>query len=75
MKYYCVVNFNVGGSIKRNVSVERVAEDGPLSPGAFQCARECNKMGSGCAAFGVVAGSTCYLMSSVSGGDEGSVGC
>ncbi|GBF97656.1 hypothetical protein Rsub_10532 [Raphidocelis subcapitata] len=65
VKYYCALNFNVGGAIKRNTTVERVPEDGPLSPGAFQCARECNKMGSGCAAFGVVAGTSCYLMSAV----------
>jgi hypothetical protein len=65
VKYYCALNFNVGGTIKKNRTVERVAEDGPLSPGAFQCARECNKMGAGCAAFGVVAGSTCYIMSAV----------
>lgn len=65
MRYYCALNFNVGGSIKRNTTVERVAEDGPLSPGAYQCARECNKMGAACAAFGVVAGTNCYLMGSV----------
>lgn len=47
------------------LSLHFVTQDGPLSPGAFQCARECNKMGSGCAAFGVVAGSNCYIMSSV----------
>jgi energy-converting hydrogenase Eha subunit B len=65
MKYYCALNFNVGGSIKKNFTVERVAEDGPLSPGVFQCARRCNKMGPECAAFGVVAGSNCYLMGAV----------
>ncbi len=65
MKYYCALNFNVGGVIKANRTVERVAEDGPLSAGAYQCARECNKMGAACSAFGVV-GASCYLMSAVS---------
>lgn len=64
MKYYCALNFNVGGSIKKNITVERVDQDGPLSPGAFQCARECSRMGGGCGAFGVV-GANCYLMSAV----------
>jgi hypothetical protein len=75
-KYYCALNFNVGGSIRRNRTVERVPEDGPVSPGAFQCARECNKMGAACTAFGVV-GSNCYLMSAVSrrgGGGRGAAG-
>lgn len=109
VKYHCALNFNVGGKIAKNKTVERVAEDGPLSPGAFQvrvggggwgpaegvggqglwlrccarrgransppqththtpqCARECNRMGAGCAAFGVVAGTNCYIMSSVRG--------
>jgi len=74
MKYYCALNFNVGGKVYGNRTVARVAEDGPLSPGAFQCARECNKAGDECAAFGVVAGNSCFLMSSVrwamGGGDE-----
>ncbi len=65
MKYYCAVNFNVGGKIFSNWTVDRVAEDGPLSPGAFRCARECNRAGEACAAFGVVAGTNCYLMRSV----------
>ncbi|KAI8472430.1 MAG: hypothetical protein J3K34DRAFT_210867 [Monoraphidium minutum] len=65
VKYYCALNFNVGGAIKRNISVERAPEDGPLSPGAFPCARACNRMGPDCAAFGVVAGSSCFLMGSV----------
>lgn len=65
VKYYCALNFNVGGTIKKNATVERVAEDGPLSPGAFQCARECNKAGTDCVAFGVVQGTSCYLMGSV----------
>lgn len=73
MRYYCALNFNVGGSIKRNTTVERVAEDGPLSPGAYQCARECNRMGAACAAFGVVAGTNCYLMGSVRGLGDGGV--
>jgi hypothetical protein len=74
MKYYCALNFNVGGAIKKNLTVERVAEDGPLSPGAFQCARRCNKMGPDCAAFGVVAGSSCYLMGAVGGPGLGAWG-
>lgn len=39
MKYYCALNFNVGGSIKKNTTVERVEQDGPVSPGAFQARR------------------------------------
>jgi hypothetical protein len=65
-KYWCALGFNVGGAIVRNKTVERVPEDGPLSSGAFQCARECNKMGPTCSAFGVV-GAVCYLMSKVGG--------
>ncbi|GBF94937.1 hypothetical protein Rsub_07438 [Raphidocelis subcapitata] len=63
-KYWCALSFNVGGAIVKNKTVERAPEDGPLSSGAFQCARECNKMGPGCGAFGVV-GADCYLMSKV----------